>query len=272
MKNEIVQLHNKTERIHDSIYLIRSNCERQIKTVTDPILKEELSLRIDSLWNVSDRNDIDKLKLDIDYFNANPTCVYCFDLILGEVARQPGKDFFEEFKLVYNNATEKIKKSEAGIKMANQLKFFKQSMIGSAAPNFQGKDILNEPISLNNFKGKKYILIDFWASFCAPCRQELPYIKDLYKKYAKEDFEIISISLDEDFLNWKNAIEKEDIQIWKHFSIAQNKSSVKKDYFVNGIPHKILIDKNGIIIGKWKASGELNKKSLQTQLKNIFGY
>jgi thiol-disulfide isomerase/thioredoxin len=125
---------------------------------------------------------------------------------------------------------------------------------------------------LDDFKGKKYVLIDFWASFCAPCREELPYIKDLYKKYAKEDFEIISISRDEDLLKWKNAIQKEDIEMWKQFSIAQNNSSVEKDYFVNGIPHKVLIDKNGIIIGKWKAGGELNKKSLQAQLKNIFGY
>jgi hypothetical protein len=67
--------------------------------------------------------------LNISYFKANPSCLYCFSLIQAEVARQPGKELYEEFKWVYDNAAEKIRKSEAGVKMANQLKFFKQIMV-----------------------------------------------------------------------------------------------------------------------------------------------
>jgi hypothetical protein len=65
---------------------------------------------------------------------------------------------------------------------------------------------------------------------------------------------------------------KEGIENWKNFSITQNKSKVETDYFVNGIPHKVLIDKDGVIIGKWKGSGEINRKSLQKLLTDTFGY
>jgi len=272
MTQEINQLHSNTIRVRNSIASLIANQRLQIKMVADSLSKEKLLLKTDSLWNVSDRNDIEELKLNIEYFKENISCVYCFNLIQQQVGRQPGKNFYTDFEIVYNNASEKIKKSEAGITMATQLKFFKQSMIGSIAPIFQGKDISNEQISIADFKEKKYVLIDFWASYCAPCREELSYIKDLYKSYSNEDFEIISISLDDDFLKWKNAILKENIEMWKHFSVTQNESPVKEDYFVNGIPHKVLIDKNGIIIGKWKGSGELNKIALQTQLKDIFGH
>ena len=92
----------------------------------------------------------------------------------------------------------------------------------------------------------------------------------MYAEYNEQGFEIVSISIDRDLESWQASISKEEIQKWRHFSVAQNSDSVLKDYFVNGIPHKVLIDKNGIIIGKWKGSGELNKKSLENQLQRIF--
>ena len=110
----------------------------------------------------------------------------------------------------------------------------------------------------------------FWASWCGPCRGELPYIKDLYNQYKDLGFEIVSISRDTNLENWRTAILKEGIQNWEHFSVIENNSTVENEYFVYGIPHKVLIDKDGIIIGKWKGSGELNRKSLENQLKQIF--
>ena len=271
-KTELNQLHKKTEFIRDSINKLIQNNNLYEKKITDNIKKKQLLLQTDSLWNISDQNDVDELKIDIQYCKNHPTSMSSFELVQRQVARQSGKNFYEDFEYIYKNSSKEIKESEVGIKMLNQLKYFKKSMIGSFAPNISGVDFNNNIISLNDFKGKKYVLIDFWASWCAPCREELPFLKKIYKKYKSADLEILSISIDEDLGKWKKTIEKEQIEEWKNFSTLQNNSFAKTDYFVNGIPHKVLIDKNGKIIGKWKASGKLNEKSLENQLIQIFGY
>ncbi|RZK10103.1 MAG: TlpA family protein disulfide reductase [Flavobacterium sp.] len=269
---EVDQLHRKTNMIRDSVGELIRKVNNQISKEVSAATKESLFRSVDSLWNIYDQNEINELKTNIDYSKNHPGCLYSFELVQLQVARQPGKDFYKDFEFVYNNSSSQIRESEIGKKMLSQLKLFKQSMVGSVAPAFNGYDLQNSPIALSDFKSKKYVLIDFWASWCGPCREEVPFLKSLYKSYSSNDFEIISISIDEDLGKWRNTISKENMQQWKNYSSRQNNSSVKTDYFVNGIPHKILVDKNGVIIGKWKATGELNKRQLQNQLTDIFGY
>ncbi len=242
----------------------------KIEIEKDSIIKNQLILQLDDLENLKDQNDINELKLDFVFAKNHPNSPRVLKLIRIHVGRFIGMNFYDTFVEVFENFTPEIKNSEKGLEMAEKLKYFKQSKVGSSAPDFEAKDINSKIISLTDFKGKKYILIDFWASWCGPCREELPYIKELYKKYQAQGFEIISVTKDENSDLWKKAIAKEQIEAWKHISILENNSSIDKDYFVNGVPHKVLIDKNGIIIGKWKGSGEINKHDLQKQLKTIF--
>lgn len=270
IEKELNNLHFKTNAVRDSVNKLMKVCQEEIKKTSDLKKRESLTIYEDSLYNVSDRNDIVELKINLNYVKQHPSSLYCLKLVQQEISRQPGKNFYDDFEAVYNNASPQVKQSANGIKMAEQLIYFKQSKSGSIAPIFHGKDMNGKEISLEDYKGKKYVLIDFWASWCGPCRGELPYIKDLYKKYKDLGFEIVSISRDTDLENWRTAILKEGIQNWKHFSVIENNNTIEKDYFVNGIPHKVLIDTNGTIIGKWKGSGELNRKSLENQLKQIF--
>lgn len=270
IEKELIDLHFKTNAVRDSVNKLLKLCQEDIKKTSDVKKRESLIIYEDSLYNVSDRNDVLELEINLKYAKRHPSSLYCLKLVQQQISRQPGKNFYDEFEAVYNNASPEVKQSASGIKMAEQLIYFKQSRIGSIAPVFYGKDMNGKELSLEDYKGKKYVLIDFWASWCGPCREELPYIKDLYKKYKDLGFEIVSISRDNDLENWRIAILKEGIQNWKHFSVTENKSTVEKDYFVNGIPHKVLIDTNGTIIGKWRGSGELNRKSLENQLKQIF--
>jgi thiol-disulfide isomerase/thioredoxin len=270
IQKELDNLHINTRKVNDSIRKLMKECNSQIKLEKDSVSKSQLTLRLDDLWNISDLNDIAELKINLDYAKQHPASLYCLELVQTQISRQPGKNFYDDFEEVYANASPEVKNSESGKKMAEQLYYFKQSKVGSLAPEFSVKDIEGKQLSLKDYKGEKYVLIDFWASWCAPCREELPYIKELYKKYSKEGFEVISINQDKNLEDWKKAILKEKIESWRHFSTLENNDSILKDYFVNGIPHKILIDKNGKIIGKWKGSGEKNKRELQVLLAEIF--
>jgi thiol-disulfide isomerase/thioredoxin len=270
IKKEIDNLYINTRKINDSILKLMKECESEIKLEKDSISKRQLTLRLDDLYNILDLNDIAELKINLDYAKQHPSSLFCLELVQKQISRQPGKNFYDDFEEVYTNASPEVRNSDSGKKMAEQLRYFKQSKVGSLAPEFTVKDIEGKQFSLNDYKGEKYVLIDFWASWCAPCREELPYIKELYKKYNYDGFEVISITQDKDLESWKKAILKEKINSWRHFSIMENNDSILKDYFVNGIPHKILIDKQGKIIGKWKGSGEKNKKELQNLLAEIF--
>ncbi|WP_281633338.1 TlpA family protein disulfide reductase [Flavobacterium luteolum] len=270
IEKEILELHKPTKKVRDSIIKLQKEVYLKIEFEKDSIIKNQLKLRLDELENAKDQNDIEELKLDFVFAKNHPSSYHALQLIRVPVNRFIGMNFYDTFVEVFENFTPEIRNSEKGQEMSEKLKYFKQSKVGSQAPDFNLKDINNNAISLADFKNKQYVLIDFWASWCAPCREELPYIKELYKNYKSLGFEIISITRDENLDAWKKAIIKDKIESWKHISILENNSSIDKDYFVNGIPHKILIDKNGIIIGKWKGSGESNKHDLQKLLKSIF--
>ncbi|WP_264554050.1 TlpA family protein disulfide reductase [Flavobacterium sp. N2038] len=270
IEKELVELHKPTQKIQDSLSKLMKDCNLKIEAETDSIKRNLLTLRLDTLWNAKDQNDINQLKLDFDFARKHPNSLKALQIMKVSAGRFTGMNFYDTFVEVFQNFSPEIKNSEEGKEMSERLKYFKQSKVGSIAPAFTLKDINGQTVSLSDFKGQKYILIDFWASWCAPCREELPYIKELYKKYNQQGFEIISVTKDEKADLWKNAIAKEKIESWKHLSATENKTTIVNDYFVFGIPHKVLIDKNGVIIGKWKGGGENNKHDLQQLLKSVF--
>jgi thiol-disulfide isomerase/thioredoxin len=137
--------------------------------------------------------------------------------------------------------------------------------IGTPAPIFTNQKAPNgNPISLEKFKGK-YLLIDFWASWCVPCRAENPNLVKLYAKYKNEAFEILGISLDEKEENWVRAIAQDEL-LWQQASDLKfwNGECVKL-YNLYSLPSNILIDKMGNIIGK-----NLSVIDIEAKLKVVF--
>ncbi len=132
--------------------------------------------------------------------------------------------------------------------------------VGSVAPEIDLPNVEGKNIKLSSLKGK-IVLIDFWASWCRPCRNESPNMVKLYEKYHAKGLEIYSVSLDESKEAWTGAIEKDGLGKWIHVSdLKYWDSQAGQDYGVEGIPFTVLIDKNGKIITKELRGEDLEKK------------
>ncbi|QDK81613.1 TlpA family protein disulfide reductase [Spirosoma sp. KCTC 42546] len=141
----------------------------------------------------------------------------------------------------------------------------KRIALGAIAPEFMAKDTANHTVDLKNYRGK-YTLVDFWASWCGPCRQESPTLVRLYKTYKDKGFAILSVSIDTDKSRWVNAIKK-DGYTWENVSELDGYSgSTAALYTVTAIPNSFLLDKDGKIIAK-----NLRGKNLEDKLIALMG-
>jgi thiol-disulfide isomerase/thioredoxin len=121
---------------------------------------------------------------------------------------------------------------------------------GTYLAGFTLPDINGKNVSLDKFKGK-YVLIDFWASWCVPCRMQSPYLIKVSELYGKNNFVILSISIDENHNDWKKAIIKDGTKAFVHLIDDRGRESpVKNQYNINSIPSNFLIDPAGKIIDK----------------------
>ena len=141
-------------------------------------------------------------------------------------------------------------------------------IVGSYAPKFSGPGIDGEVISLDGIKSK-YILIDFWASWCAPCRVENPGLAELLNVYSSDDFSILGVSLDMNLESWKKAIETDGIQSWVHISnLKYFNDPIAKLYDISkeGIPSSFLLNPERKIIAR-NIKGEDLEFVLNAELK-----
>ena len=139
--------------------------------------------------------------------------------------------------------------------------------VGKLAPAFSQADTLGKPVSLESFKGK-YVLVDFWASWCGPCRQENPNLVRTYEKFKSKNLEILGVSLDSSKDKWLQAIEEDQLH-WPHVSDLRGwRNDVAVQYGVQSIPANFLLDKDGKIIAKG-LRGQALDKALEQLLKEV---
>jgi peroxiredoxin len=169
----------------------------------------------------------------------------------------------DQLRSIFNALPDTVKKNSWGKELQYQLN---NLLIGSTAPDFAEVNPDGKLIKLSDFKGR-YVLLDFWASWCKPCRAETPNVTAAYQQYKAHNFEILSVSLDINKADWIRAI-KHDGMPWAHVCDPHHAthwdSRVAKLYYVSLVPANFLIDPNGVIIAK-----DLHGDELQDTLKKL---
>jgi peroxiredoxin len=156
--------------------------------------------------------------------------------------------------------------SAAGKAFQEKLTIAENTQIGKDAMDFTQNDTLGHPVSLASFRGK-YVLLDFWASWCGPCRMENPNVVKVYEKFHAKGFDILGVSLDRsvDKEKWLKAIH-DDRLAWTQVSdLGFWNNAVAREYGITSIPQNFLIDPQGKIVGK-----NLRGKELEKKLSEIF--
>ena len=207
-----------------------------------------LALTFDSLKQV----DIARAR---DYATANPTSplvLFAFSrysTFLADYARlEPEFDALPTW----------VRQSPEGRLIAAKIAGAKSVELGKPAPLFEQANASGKVIQLSSFRGK-LVLVDFWASWCAPCRKKHPALRALYNEYRQRGFEILSVSLDSDRADWVAAAQKDGIS-WADVSDLRGMSNaVAVQYGIQAIPASILVDANGVVIGRDLELAELRQ-------------
>ncbi|MBC9798694.1 TlpA family protein disulfide reductase [Sinomicrobium sp. FJxs] len=170
----------------------------------------------------------------------------------------------EKTAKVFSHLNLELKSTEEGKAIAEFIANYKDLKIGYKFVDFEQPNINGKMVKLSEIH-KKYTLVEFWASWCGPCRSFNPELVEQYKIYKDKGFEIFGVSLDTDKEKWKKAIEKDGL-IWENVSdLKGNNNQAATIYGVRDIPDNFLIDEKGIIIARFIRGEKLEKK-----LKELF--
>ncbi|GGE39792.1 TlpA disulfide reductase family protein [Psychroflexus planctonicus] len=204
-----------------------------------------------------EKESVDKRKLIVE---ENPSSIVSL-MILSDLINQKkvnnkeAKDYFENF-------SNEVKDLQLGRNLQEQIAKVGATDIGAVAPDFSGPTPEGNKLNLKDAMGK-VTLIDFWASWCKPCRIENPNIVDVYQDYKDKGLSIVQVSLDKQNQkkSWTNAIEADNLGDWHHVSnLMFWKDPIAVKYGVRSIPKAYLIDENGVIIGKDLRGNQLREK------------
>lgn len=235
-------------------------------------LKDEANNAKDAMDPLRDQIN----KLDIAFMDKYPASIITANMLRFATSRMK----LDEAESRYNKLSPEIKSSALGKSIKEDIDGLRGGSPGAQAFQFASKELRGEELKLTDFKGK-YVLLDFWASWCVPCRKGNPHLLTLYAKYKDKGLEIIGVS-DDDSNNeaWKKAVEKDQIGVWKHVlrglkrvdgpAMFDRSASISDRYGIHTLPTKILVDPNGIIIGRFGGGGD-NDEAMDKKLSEIFG-
>lgn len=231
------------------------------------------SAYVAQLEKLSDEVNKSYDKKTISYIKSHPNSTYSAQLL----KVQMGDMTLEDTKAVYNCLSDEVKQSDGAKEIAEEIATREKIEPGKAAPDFTATDINGKKFTFSKLKGH-YVVLDFWASWCKPCRASNPHMKELYEKYGKKGLEFVYVSDDDSNpQKWRDAVKKDGLEPFHHvlrgLKIVDPKTykydrtnDISEKYAVHYLPTKYLIDKDGKMVGKFES------EELTAKLEEIFGF
>jgi peroxiredoxin len=225
----------------------------------DVDLRDKIEARIDSLDEVMKEEVLGSL---VRNEPQSPVAFYALQQYAGWDINP------DKIEPLFNSLPEQVRNYPSAISFKEQVETAKKTGVGRVAPDFTQNDTLDQPVQLSSLRGK-YLLIDFWASWCGPCRQENPNVVKVFNQYKDKNFHVLGVSLDRAGQKdkWMKAIHDDQLT-WTHVSDLKFwENAVSKQYGIRAIPQNLLLDPQGKIVAK-NLRGEALVKKMQELLGN----
>lgn len=248
----------------------------EMKPLSDALNKEKDHEKAAEIRDQMEPYNARAKRATYDFFIAHPQSYVTVDMM-----RYYSSSLrLDSVKRIYQNFNAKLK-ADPGVKeLEKEIKRIELGMPEKVAENFTAKTLDGGSLSLSDFKGK-YVIIDFWASWCVPCRKGNPHLIRIYETYKGKGLDVIGISDDDrDHNAWKKAVEKDDIGRWHHvlrgldmelrMKNLPNPSDISEKYGISSLPTKILIGPDGKIIGRYGDSNGGTDEDLDKKLAALF--
>lgn len=243
------------------------NDDRAYNEGTDSI-RSTVYARFEHQFKAAEKDSVASRKLMGEYFGEFTTALTAYEQAF--VAAHPdsyksldviaamGGDY-DDIARLFSRLSPALRTSTRGKAFSQKMTVSARSAAGKKVLNFTRDDLDGKPVSINAFKGQ-YVLIDFWASWCKPCRAENPNVLAAYNKYKDHKFTVLGVSIDDDTDKWRKAVE-EDGMPWTQVRDRKDRKSKILDYYgIDGIPSQLLIDPDGVIIARDLRGPALEKK------------
>jgi peroxiredoxin len=244
------------EAINSQILEINKKCSaiyqesKKAKDAGDELNAKKLEAEGDSIYEIMG-------KTEEDFVKTHPAS-YATPFFLGDIQYEKDEVQLEQ---LLNGLDKKLDSIPTIVSLRGRVEKMKTVAVGKQAPDFTQNDPDGKPVKFSDVYSKnKYTLVDFWASWCGPCRQENPNVVAVYKEFNKKGFSVLGVSLDRAKDSWLQAIQKDGLT-WQHVSDLQYwNNEAAALYAINSIPANLLVDSKGTIIAKGLRGDALKAK------------